>query len=123
MQTVPLNQMAEGAEMNDMTTDVQSAIPAIMARVRREAEQQIERECLATIMRAANEEAQKWATDVLAPEIRAQLDAGKQGMLARADDIAKQMTDALAEALVAQVTKTMSQSWNVRKVVEALIGH
>lgn len=103
--------------------EIQSAIPAIMARVRREAEQQIERECLTTVMRVANYEAQKWAAEVLAPEIRAQLDAGKQGMLARADDIAKQMTDALAEALVAQVTKTMSQSWNVRKVVEALIGH
>jgi hypothetical protein len=33
------------------------------------------------------------------------------------------MTDALADALVAQITKNMSQSWNVRKVVEALIGN
>jgi galactokinase/mevalonate kinase-like predicted kinase len=109
--------------MTDQAIEIQSAIPAIMERVRREAEQQIERECLATIMRAANAEAQSWATEVLAPEIRAQLDAGKQGMLERADEMAKRMTDALADALVAQITKNLSQSWNVRKVVEALIGN
>lgn len=109
--------------MNEVSDEIQSAIPAIMARVRREAEQQIERECVRTVMSVATDTAQKWAAEVLAPEIRAQLDAGKQGMLARADDIAKQMTDALAAALVAQVTKNLSQSWNVRKAVEALIGN
>lgn len=109
--------------MEQANQELQSAIPSIMARVRREAEQQIERECLAAVMRGATAEAEKWASEVLAPEIRAQLDAGKQGMLASADDIAKQMTDALAAALVAQVTKNLSQSWNVRKAVEALIGN
>lgn len=107
----------------EATQELQSAIPAIMARVRREAEDQIERECLRTVMHHATDAASKWAQEVLAPEIRAQLDAGKAGMLARAEEIAKQITDAVAEALVEQVKKNLSQSWNVKRAVEGIFGN
>ena len=103
--------------------EVQSAIPAIMARARREAEKQIEQQCTNALLRAASAEAEKWAAEVLVPEIRAQLELGKQGMLTQAEQISKNLATAIGEALVKNATETLSKGYNVRTLSDALFGY
>lgn len=107
-------------EATQLEAELKSAIPEIMARVRRESESRIETECRAAVMAVAVAEASEWAKTVLAPEIRAQLEIGKGAMVAKAEGIAAQLADALADGLTDQVRKTLANNYSVKQVVEAL---
>ncbi len=108
--------------MEAIELEIKSAMPAVMARVKAEALDQMERQALNIAVQVASDEARKWAVEVLAPEIRAQLEAGKEGMLSKAQDIAGQLADGIGDALVAEMKKHLSQSWNVKKISDALFG-
>lgn len=108
--------------METIELEIKSAMPAVMARVKAEALDQMERQALNIAVQVASDEARKWAVEVLAPEIRAQLEAGKEGMLSKAQDIAGQLADGIGDALVAEMKKNLAQSWNVRKISDALFG-
>lgn len=108
--------------MNDLQQDITSAMPAVMERIKAETISRIEREGVEIMVAAARKAAEQWAIDNLVPEIKAQLDAGKAGMVAKAADISESISDEIGKALVKTVTEKLSQSWNVRKVTEALFG-
>lgn len=108
--------------MNELQHDIESAMPAVMARIKAETLSRIEREGVEIMVATARKAAEQWAIDNLVPEIKAQLDAGKAGMVAKASDISASISDEIGKALVKTVTEKLSQSWNVRKVTEALFG-
>lgn len=108
--------------MNELQHDIESAMPAVMARIKAETLSRIEREGVEIMVATARKAAEQWAIDNLVPEIKAQLDAGKASMVAKASDISASISDEIGKALVKTVTEKLSQSWNVRKVTEALFG-
>lgn len=103
-----------------MQQEIASAMPAVMARIKQETLNRIEREGVEIMVATARKAAEQWAIDNLVPEIKAQLDAGKAGMVAKASQISSDLSDEIGKALVKAATEKLSQSWNVRKVAEAL---
>lgn len=106
----------------DIDNEIKSAMPAVMERIKRETLDRMERECANVAMEVARNAARDWAVENLAPEIKAQLEAGKAGFVAKAHDIARDLSAAIGDALVTQVTETMKQSWNRKKIADALFG-
>ena len=108
--------------MNELQEQIESAMPAVMARIKQETLTRIEREGVEIMVATARKAAEQWAIDNLVPEIKAQLDAGKAGMVAKASEISGNITDEIGKALVKSVTEKLSQSWNVRKLTEAIFN-
>ena len=100
--------------------EIESAIPALMQRVKAEALQRIEREAVQAATTIAVEAAKKWAEENIAPEIAAQLTAGKAGFVLAAEDAAKRIGEALSSALTEQVTKSLASSYNIQSIAEKL---
>lgn len=107
----------------DIEREVQSAMPALMERVKAETLKRIEAQATDAAVQAGVQAAREWAAEVLAPEIRAQLEAGKASMVAQAETFASRLAAELTEAIAAQVKKNLASSWNVRKVVDAIVGN
>ncbi len=101
---------------------LRSAMPAVMERIKRETLQAVETRAIQAASEVAVNAAREWAVENLVPEIKAQLEAGKAGMVASAEGIASRLSAAIGDALVAQATEKLSNSWNVRKVSEALFS-
>lgn len=106
----------------DIGAEIQSAVPSLMARIKQEALDRIEREAVNEATRVAVDVARQWAIENLAPEIKAQLEAGKAGMVAAAHQAAEGIGEAVKDALIASATKQLQSSWNVKKVVDGLFA-
>lgn len=104
----------------DINAEVQSALPAVLERMRSELADRIAREAQTVAIDEVRKAAQEWALAVLVPEIKAQLEAGKSGMLKQAANIGESLGDEIGKALTAQALKALSQGYNVRAVAEAL---
>ena len=102
--------------------EVQSAMPEILARIKSEAISRIEREAVNEATAVCVAAAKQWAIDVLVPEIKAQLEAGKGGMVLSASEAADGIGEAVKTALIKQATEKLASSWNVRKLTEAIFG-
>lgn len=108
--------------MDNIEKEIRSAMPAVLERVKVEALNRMERDALAVAIAVAADEARKWAAEVLAPEIRAQLEAGKESMVSKAQDISRQLADGIGDALVKTAIERLSSNWNLKKVADALFG-
>lgn len=108
--------------MNQLQDEIASAMPAVMDRIKAETLNRIEREGIEIMVATARKTAEQWAIDNLVPEIKAQLDAGKSGMVAKAAEISANISDEIGKALVKAVQEKLTQSWNVRKLSEALFS-
>lgn len=104
----------------DIEQEVKSAMPAVMERIKREAIQRIEREALNAATEVALQAAKEWAIEHLVPEVKAQMEAGKAGMVAAAEQAAKGIGDALSKAMIEQATKTLASSHSLNSVAEKL---
>lgn len=104
----------------DINQEIQSAMPAVMERIKRDTLERIEREAVNAATEVAIKAAKDWALENLVPEIKAQLEAGKPGMVESAKKTAGLIGDALGEALAAQVTKTLSNSHTVSSIAQSL---
>lgn len=104
----------------DIDQEIKSAMPAVMERVKREALDRIEREAVNAATEVAVKAARDWAIENIVPEIRAQLDAGKAGMVATAEKTAEAIGEALKTALIAQAEKTCAQSHTLNDIVQKL---
>lgn len=102
--------------------ELKSAMPEVMARIKQEAISRIEREAVEVATRVAVEAAKEWAIEHLVPEIKAQLEASKGGMILAAHDAAQGIGKAMSDALIEQAIKNLKQSWNTKKVVDALFS-
>jgi predicted dinucleotide-utilizing enzyme len=103
---------------SEIEEQIKSAIPELMARVRKQALESIERQAAKAATDIAVEAAKEWATEHLVPEIVAQLNAGKDGFVSAANEAAKRIGAALTDALVESATKTLSNSYTVREIAE-----
>lgn len=108
--------------MKELQDEITSAMPAVMERIKAETLNRMEREGIEIMVSTARKAAEQWAIDNLVPEIKAQLDAGKSGMVAKASEISANISDEIGKALVKAVTEKLGQSWNVRKLTDALFG-
>lgn len=104
----------------DINAEIQSAMPAVMERIKRDTLERIEREAVNAATEVAVKAAKDWAIENLVPEIKAQLEAGKSSMVESAQKTSAAIGDALGEALLAQVTKTLAQSHTLSDVAQKL---
>ena len=105
---------------DQIQVEIESAIPALMERVKQEALARIEREAVAAATAVATEAARKWAEENIAPEIAAQLSAGRDSFVAAANDAAKRISEALSDALVEQAKKAFANSYTVKGIAESM---
>lgn len=104
----------------DINEEIKSAMPELMERIKRDTLEQIERQAVAAATQVAVKAAAEWALENLVPEIKAQLEAGKSDMVVAAKKTSQQIGDALADALTAQVVKTLSSSHTVSSIAQNL---
>ena len=100
--------------------EIKSAMPAVMERIKRDTLKRIERDAATAATAIAVQAAKDWALENLVPEIKAQLEAGKAGMLESAKKTSSAIGDALGDALVAQVVKTLSTSHTTSSIAASL---
>lgn len=104
----------------DIDKEVQSALPAVLAQLRERLTNRISTLAEAAAMEEVRKAVQEWTTANLIPEIKAQLDAGKDGMVAQANAIAKQLGEALGEAMAGQASKSLASSHVVTDIAQKL---
>lgn len=106
--------------MMNIEEEVASAMPAILERIKRDALDRMQQRCVDVAIEEATKAARDWSIENLVPEIRAQLQAGKAGMVEQAAKISKEIGEKVGEALAAKAAKTLTESYNTQKIVEAL---
>lgn len=106
---------------DQLTQEIESAIPALMQRIKEETLSRIEREAAQAATAVAVEAARKWAEETLAPEIAAQLAVGKQAFVVAAEDAARRIGETLSDALVEQAKKSLASSYVVKEITEKLM--
>jgi hypothetical protein len=104
----------------DIDREVQSAMPAVLERMRENLITRMSNEAERVAMDEVRKAVNEWALATLVPEIKAQLEAGKESMLKQAGTIAQQLGDALGAALTAQAEKTLAQSHAVSDIAQKL---
>lgn len=104
----------------DVDAEVRSALPAVMAKVRENLIGRMTATAEQTAIQEIQKAVQSWAVDQLVPEVKAQLDAGKAGMIVKAAEIARTLADQLGEAISANAAKTLANSHAVREITEKL---
>lgn len=104
----------------DVDAEVRSALPAVMAKVRENLIDRMTATAEQTAMHEIQKAVQAWAVEQLVPEVKAQLDSGKAGMVAKASEIARALADQLGEAISANAAKTLTNSHCVREICEKL---
>jgi hypothetical protein len=70
-----------------------------------------------TVRKAVTE----FVNDEIVPEIKAELMANKAAFVEAGTEIARGAAAEIAKAFQEQIAKNLTQSWNIRKVVEALV--
>lgn len=104
----------------NLQDEVASAMPALLSQLREQLKDRMGAEAQAVAMREVNAAVTQWAKDVLVPEVRAQLEAGKDGYIVAAQEIAEGLGRALGEAIIDNAKANLKHSWNIRKIAEAL---
>lgn len=104
----------------NVEAEVQAALPQVLQRMRDNIATQVAERARYVAMEEVSNAVREWAIENLVPEIKAQLEAGRDGMLKQAQTIAKQLGDALGEALTTQATKTLASSSTVNDIAQKL---
>lgn len=107
-------------ETIDLNAELQSALPAVLAKMRENIIDKMSREAESVAMDAVRVAVREWTVAELVPEIRAQLDAGKSGMVTQASTIAESLGKAIGEALAGQAKKTLAEGYVVKDIAEKL---
>lgn len=71
---------------------------------------------------AVKQEVAKFVEEEIVPSIRAELMESKDEMVAAATEIIRGVPIELGKAMQEQVAKNLSNSWNIKKVVDALLN-
>ena len=104
----------------DIEREVQSAMPALLVQVRERLTQRLLGVAEDTAMQEVRKAVQEWAVANLVPEIKAQLEAGKDGMIKQAQTISQQLGEALGEAMAGQASKSLASSHVVTDIAQKL---
>ena len=108
------------SEMFDISAEVKSAIPAVLEKMRQNIIDKMVAEAESVAMAVVREEVRKWAIEELAPEVRAQLDAGKEGLVAQAATIAETLGKAIGASLQESAEKSLASGYVVKEIAEKL---
>ncbi len=100
--------------------EVQAALPQVLEKMRDGIAQQVLERSQYVAMEEVSKAVREWALANLVPEIQAQLEAGKDGMLKQAQTISKQLGDALAVAMTAYAEKSLKSSSVVTDIAQKL---
>lgn len=110
--------------MNEqIAAEIESAIPAMMERVKADAIKAIEQRAVQQATDIAVKAAAEWASENLVPEIRAALEAGRPGLVKAAHDTAELIGEAIKLALVKKAEDTLKTSWGASSAVKAIFGN
>jgi hypothetical protein len=104
----------------DINEEVQSALPAVLAKLRENIAERVGREAENVALEEVRKATREWAAAVLVPEIKAQLEAGKQGFVTQAAAISNGIANELGKAMLAQVTKTLESGYTCKDIAEKL---
>lgn len=107
-------------ETIDINAEVQSALPAVLEKMRERIADRIGTVAEQTAMEEVRKAVQEWAITTLVPEVKAQLDAGKAGMVKQAQAIAQQIGVALGQAMSAQAEKSLASGHVVKDIAEKM---
>ena len=106
----------------NINEEMQSMLPAVLARMRTELTDRIAREAENAAVDEVRKAAKEWALAVLVPEMKAQLEAGKDGFVAAATETAKALSQTITDALVENAKKNLQSSWNVQELAKKLFA-
>lgn len=104
----------------DINKEVQSALPAVLAKLRENIAERLQQEAQNVALTEVRKAVQEWANATLVPEIRAQLEAGREGFIAKAAEIAKSLGDELGKAMAANAAKGLASSHVVKDIAEKM---
>lgn len=98
------------------------ALPNVLAGLRREIQENALYHAKETAKKAVSDAVQEFITKEIVPEVHAALIESKDGIIAIAPALAKEMGEMLASALAASLAKKLETSWDRKKIFEAIIG-
>ncbi len=104
----------------DINQEIQSAMPAVMERIKRETLQRIERDAVEAATQVAVQAAKEWAVENLVPEIKAQLEAGKSSIFVAAKEASEAIGQALGKAMAEQVGKSIANTHTLGEIVQKM---
>lgn len=104
----------------DINSEVQSALPGVLEKMRQSIASRVEREAESVAMDEIRKAVREWTTAALVPEVIAQLDAGKSSIAESAAGVAKGIGKALEEAMVEQAKKALASSYMTNEIAEKL---
>lgn len=104
----------------DVDAEVRAALPAVMEKLRESIKERVYIEAQNVALEEVRKATREWAVAALVPEVLAQLEAGKRGMVEQAETISNGIATALGEALLAQMRKTLESSYTAKEIAEKL---
>ncbi|UOF76769.1 hypothetical protein [Caudoviricetes sp.] len=106
--------------MINIDEEIQSAMPAIMDKMRENILDKMAKEAEIIALESIRRAVKEWVIEELVPEVRAQLDAGKAGLVAQSATIADSLGKAIGEALVNNAQKSLASGYTAKDIAERL---
>jgi hypothetical protein len=107
---------------DQITEAVQDALPSVLAGLKKQIQEQALYSAQNTMVTEVNKAVTQWIVDNLVPEIHSTLAQSKDGLIAMVPKIAEGITDALAKSMNEAISKKLENSWERKKIFEALIS-
>jgi hypothetical protein len=101
---------------------VTSAMPDILAGLRKEIAETALYQAKQAAHAAVSKAVSDWITENLVPEILKALVEGKDGLVGMAPMLAQSMTAEMTSAFTDSIKKKLENSWDRKKIFEALMG-
>lgn len=106
-------------QVNEAIAD---CLPNVLAGLRNEIQERALSEAKRVAIAEVNAVVVEWVKKNVVPEVHKTLTESKDGLVAMADDMAAGITQALADALTDQLKQKLKNSWERKKIFEALIA-
>ena len=106
-------------QINEAVKDV---LPNVLAGLKKQVTEQALYAAQQTMVTEVNKAVTSWVIESLVPEIHASLAQSKDGLIAAVPRMAEGITAALSESLLSTLTKKLENTWERKKIFEALIS-
>lgn len=101
---------------------LEAAKPSIIEGLKNDIKQHITWEMKETAGKLVREHVTSWVNENIIPEITSQLVESKEGLVSLGAGLAPVLLDAMTESFAETIKKKMENSWERKKVFEALLG-
>lgn len=106
-------------QINDL---LEAAKPSIIEGLKNDIKQHITWEMKESAGKIVREHVSKWVNENIIPEITSQLVESKEGLIALGAKLTPVLLDSLTESFADAIKKKMENSWERKKVFDALLG-